>query len=177
MNRWFDLPIKASLRSPKLPLFKIDKSLSRFTRTTAIATSMIIVLSIAACGSGIVPDVSWPTDTPSPTWTPRPTNTPRPTPTPAPVVIFNKLKIIQDGGSFNLGPLDAGTYLLEMTATGFGAAVQWMGGNCKEVSREIPNHRETCTLHQTGQLKVYNPSALGMGPSTSVTIKVTQLPY
>jgi hypothetical protein len=107
---------------------------------------------------------------------PEPTPTPRPTPTPAPVVVYNELQILRDGQSFNLGPIDAGKYRLELTATGNGVDVLWPASNCAGSAQETRSHTEVCTLKQSGQLAITNPSFLGTGPSSSVTIKLTYLP-
>ena len=103
------------------------------------------------------------------------TPTPRPTPTPAPVVVYDKLKIIDDGASINIGPIDAGTYRLELTATGNGVEVLWPGSDCSGQPIETQSHTEICTLKRSGQISISNPSFLGTGPSSSVTIKVTYL--
>ena len=68
------------------------------------------------------------------------------TPTPAPVVVYDKLKIIDDGASINIGPIDSGTYRLELTATGNGVEVLWPGSDCPGQTRETQSHTEICTL-------------------------------
>jgi len=105
-----------------------------------------------------------------------PTPMPTPTPTPAPVVIYDKLIIIKDGGSTVFGPIDAGKYRLELTATGNGVEVLWPGSDCSGQPIETQSHTEICTLKRSGQISISNPSFLGTGPSSSVTIKVTYLP-
>ena len=90
------------------------------------------------------------------------------------VVVYDKLKILEDGQSLSIGPLDAATYRLELTASGDGAAVEWIGGNCRGTN-ETRGHTEECDLRQTGQVQVINPTTFGMGKSSSVTVKITKL--
>jgi hypothetical protein len=95
---------------------------------------------------------------------------------PAPVVIYDTLIIIKDGDSTVFGPIDAGKYRLELTATGNGVEVLWPGSDCSGQPIETQSHTEICTLKRSGQISISNPSFLGTGPSSSVTIKVTYLP-
>jgi hypothetical protein len=99
----------------------------------------------------------------------------KPTPTPAPQVIYDEYKTIPDGGRVSIA-LDAGTYRLELTATGNGVEVLWPGSDCLGQTRETQSYTEICTLEQSGQFSISNPSMLGTGPSSHVTIKVTYLP-
>ena len=89
-------------------------------------------------------------------------------------VVYEELDILKDGNSFSIGPLDAAIYRLELTASGDGAAVEWIGGNCRGTN-EARLHTEECDLRQTGQVRVSNPTTFGMGKSSSVTVKITKL--
>ena len=90
------------------------------------------------------------------------------------VVIYDELEILKDGEYIVFGPLDTGTYRLEMTASGDGASVEWIGGSCRGTN-EARQHTEECDLRQTGQVRVSNQTTFGMGKSSSVTVKITKL--
>ncbi len=96
-------------------------------------------------------------------------------PSPAPVVIYDDQVIIEENTTVAF-QLDAGTYRLELTATGDGVEVLWPGSDCSGQPRETQSHTEICTLKRSGQFSVSNPSTLGTGPPSSFTVKVTNLP-
>lgn len=89
------------------------------------------------------------------------------------VVVVDQIENLKDGYSHSW-KLDPGTYKAEMTATGDGATVEWIGSSCP-TSDATNSYSITCEMTQTGQLVVANPSAFGMGAGATVTVKVTKL--
>ena len=81
--------------------------------------------------------------------------------------------VIQDGESISF-LLTKGIYRLEMTATGDGASVEWIGGNCRGTGQTNASN-DICELTQSGQLVVANPSTSGFVSSSSVTVLVTDI--
>ncbi|PKB73451.1 MAG: hypothetical protein BZY75_01865 [SAR202 cluster bacterium Io17-Chloro-G7] len=81
--------------------------------------------------------------------------------------------VIDDGNSRTVA-LSKGIYGLEMTASGDGASVEWLGGNCPG-SGPAKTYKGVCELTQSGQLIVKNPSTFGLGSSSSVTILITEI--
>ncbi len=81
--------------------------------------------------------------------------------------------VIQDGKSISF-LLTEGTYRLEMTATGDGASVEWLGGNCRGTGQTNASN-DICELTQSGRLTVANPSTFGFVSSSSVTVLVTEI--
>ena len=81
--------------------------------------------------------------------------------------------VIQDGKSFSF-LLTEGTYRLEMTATGDGASVEWLGGNCRDTGQTNASN-DICELTQSGRLTVANPSTFGFVSSSSVTVLLTEI--
>jgi hypothetical protein len=96
-------------------------------------------------------------------------------PSPAQVVKYDE-HVISEEKSIHNFPLDAGTYRLELTATGDGVEVLWPGSDCSGQPRETQSHTEICTLKRPGQISVANPSMFGAGRPSSFTFKVTYLP-
>ena len=88
-------------------------------------------------------------------------------------VVVDEIESIE-GGAFVAWKLDPGTYKVELTASGDGAIVKWVGSSCP-ASEETKTYSVTCEMTQTGQLIVENPSASGMGATTTVTLKVTKV--
>lgn len=88
-------------------------------------------------------------------------------------VVVDELESVEDG-QFVAWKLDPGTYKVELTASGDGAIVKWVGSSCPG-SDETKNYSVTCEMTQTGQLIVENPAAAGMGATTTVTVKVTRV--
>jgi hypothetical protein len=88
-------------------------------------------------------------------------------------VVVDELVVLKDGCSRTF-KLEPGSYRLELTASDDGASVEWIGGSCPPTG-EMKSLTSLCRLNSTGQLIVKNPSALGLGASTSCTIKVTKL--
>jgi len=94
---------------------------------------------------------------------------------PRDVVIVDDLKILKDGEEWSF-KLDAGTYKVELTASGDGASVSWVGSSCPGSGpRAVQTFSTICEMPGTGQLLVRNPSSFGMGQSVSITLKVTKL--
>lgn len=91
-----------------------------------------------------------------------------------PKIIINQIKPLKDG-EFASWKLDKGKYKLEMTASGDGAAVEWLGASCQSV-KESPIFKTDCTFTQTGQLIVKNPTRFGLGDDISVTVRLVRLP-
>ncbi len=92
----------------------------------------------------------------------------------APVVVLDTMETIPDGKAISY-PVKPGLYRVEMTATGDGASVQWVGANCLG-AKEQTVFDGTCELLRDGQLVIGNPTTFGLGADTSVTIKLTRLP-
>ncbi len=88
-------------------------------------------------------------------------------------VVMDQLLVLKDGES-NIFKLSPGSYRLELTASNDGASVEWIGGECQPIpqTKSMTSH---CRLSKTGQLIISNPTALGLGASTSCTVKVTKL--
>lgn len=89
-------------------------------------------------------------------------------------LILDELKVLDVGEGTAL-KLNPGMYRLEMTASGGGVTVQWVGAECLGSSQLTTSLSTVCELAGTGQLVVKNPSFLGLGAATSVTLKVTRL--
>ena len=87
------------------------------------------------------------------------------------IAVYDESQTLKDGELLSL-KLPEGVYRLEMTATGDGATVQWLGGNCPGVRRQTNTHEETCELTQAGQVVISNPSSLGLGASSVVTVVI-----
>jgi len=85
--------------------------------------------------------------------------------------VFDESETLKDG-EFMSVKLPQGVYRLEMTATGDGATVEWLGGKCLGADRQTNTHEETCELTQAGQVVIANPSSLGLGASSVVTVVI-----
>ena len=96
-------------------------------------------------------------------------------PKPKDKVVCDTLVVLADGAS-HIFKLDPGTYKLDITASGDGASVEWIGAACPG-STETSSLSTVCNLAQTGQLIVENPTVLGTGMSVSVTIKLVRLAH
>lgn len=91
-----------------------------------------------------------------------------------PKVVIDWHGILGEGYSRSWS-LDSGTYRLEMTSTPNGASVEWLpSSGCQNV-HEAKEYYWDCRLTMNGQLKITNPTTLGLGPSESVTVRVTKL--
>lgn len=88
-------------------------------------------------------------------------------------MVIDELESLKDG-QFVAWKLDPGTYKVEMTASEDGTAVKWEGAPCPP-SGQTKHLSTICELKQTGQIVVENPTALGLGSGTTVTVKVTRL--
>lgn len=88
-------------------------------------------------------------------------------------VVADQLVVLQDGES-RIWKLDPGSYKVEMTASDDGALVRWVGSSCG-ASRQVSELMTVCRLEKTGQVIVENPTGLGLGASSSVTVKITKL--
>ena len=64
------------------------------------------------------------------------------------VVVIDKHETIQDGYAVSW-KLDPGTYKVEMTASGDGAVVKWLGSPCP-ASDVTQNYSTICEMTQTG---------------------------
>jgi len=85
--------------------------------------------------------------------------------------VVNWLGVLGEGQSITWS-LNSGTYRLELTSTPNGAGVTWTPGTGCQNFSEVTAYAFSCTLPINGQLKVNNPTTLGLGPSESVTVKV-----
>lgn len=93
--------------------------------------------------------------------------------TPKDVVVIDWANWLKDGESV-FWKLDQGKYKLDLTASGDGVDVEWVGAGCPG-AKETRNYSVICQLNQTSQLIVKNPTAFGLGASSSVTVKVVKL--
>ena len=80
---------------------------------------------------------------------------------------------MKDGESTSWG-LPEGIYRLEMTATGDGASVEWLGGSCQG-SQQSSTYNNICELTQAGQVVVGNPTSFGFGSSSNITVLITEV--
>ena len=87
-------------------------------------------------------------------------------------VVVDEMQAVEDG-HFLAWKLDPGMYKVEMTASGDGAVVKWVGSSCPG-GEEATTYSVTCEMTQTGQLIVENPARSG-GGATTVTMKVTKV--
>jgi len=88
--------------------------------------------------------------------------------------IYDEARSLGEGEFISIH-LPKGTYRLEMTSTGEGATVRWLGGSCAGRPRETNAHTETCTLDQAGQLLITNPITFGMGSSAGLKVVIYEL--
>ncbi|MCX5800886.1 MAG: hypothetical protein NTX17_05805 [Candidatus Eisenbacteria bacterium] len=92
---------------------------------------------------------------------------------PTDVIIADELVVLKDGESRTF-KLDPGSYKLEVTATGDGVSVEWLGSACPS-SGQISSLVMACRVIQTGQVVVKNPTGFGMGALSNATIKLIKL--
>ena len=52
--------------------------------------------------------------------------------------------------------------------------VNWVGPNCRETAA-TQSYTTTCKFTGLGQLLITNPTTLGLGESSNVSIKITQI--
>lgn len=95
---------------------------------------------------------------------------------PASTMQVNTIISLASGGQYSWR-LEPGRYHLEMTASGNGVAVHWVGAVCQEV-KESPVFSGDCVMPKTGQLVIEKPSflGLGIGKGAAVTVKLSHLP-
>jgi hypothetical protein len=70
--------------------------------------------------------------------------------------------------------LEPGRYRIEMTADKDGASITWVGTDCATTG-ERTSYSGLCEFPVIGQVVIENPTFLGLGAGTSVTIKITKL--
>ncbi|MCF6178616.1 MAG: hypothetical protein L3J63_04395 [Geopsychrobacter sp.] len=87
--------------------------------------------------------------------------------------VVNWLGVLNEGESMTWS-LTSGTYRLEMTSTPNGGAVTWTPSTGCQNFSEVTAYAYECTLPINGQLKITNPTTFGLGPSETVTAKVTK---
>ena len=80
---------------------------------------------------------------------------------------------LQDG-AFRIWQLEGGVYELQMTSSGDGASVEWIGPSCAGTS-QTNSYSATCEFTGPGQLKLQNPTGLGLGSTSSITVEITKL--
>ena len=90
------------------------------------------------------------------------------------LTVYDESQTLNDGDLLSL-ELAQGIYRLEMTATGDGATVDWLGGMCPGVGRQVNTHKEICELTQAGQVVITNPSSLGLGAPSMVTVVIYKI--
>lgn len=88
-------------------------------------------------------------------------------------VVVDKAMWLNDGQAI-FWSMEPGRYKLEMTASADGASVEWIGASCPGTG-EVKQFSTICDMQQTGQVIIKNPTVLGLGANTSVTIKITHL--
>ena len=88
-------------------------------------------------------------------------------------VLINQSEWLKDGEAISY-KLETGTYEIEMTASGDGAGVEWVGVSCPGVS-ETKSFSIICAVPAMAQIVIKNPTVLGLGDPSSVFIRVTQL--
>lgn len=71
--------------------------------------------------------------------------------------------------------LDPGKYRLEMTSSPYGASVDWLPSTGCLNAGEVKAYGSECTISIRGQVKVANPTTFGLGPSETVTVRVSKL--
>lgn len=77
-------------------------------------------------------------------------------------------------GTYITYALPAGQYEAQISSSNNGVVIEWIGAsNCTKTS-ELKIYSNACTLNQTGQLKITNPTILFSGGDEVVTIKVTK---
>lgn len=89
-------------------------------------------------------------------------------------VIINTVQTLNDGQGMSWKLAD-GRYRLEMTASD-GCTVEWLGGSCP-ATQPMRQLTTQCELTSPGQLIIKNPTTFGLGPQSSVTVKVTRLAF
>ena len=89
-------------------------------------------------------------------------------------VVINEQFPLKDGAGKVL-KLEPGTYRVEITATGDGASIEWAGAACTQ-AKKTKVYNTTCTVTQTSQMTIMNPTLLGLGSDVMATVKVTRLP-
>ena len=95
-------------------------------------------------------------------------------PTLTETVVVNEQSSIKDGAG-KVWRLEPGTYRVEITATGDGVSVEWAGAACTK-AKKTTVYNTTCTVTQTSQMTITNPTILGLGSDIITTVKVTRLP-
>jgi len=88
-------------------------------------------------------------------------------------VIIDELITLDDGQS-RIFKLDPGRYKLDITASNDGVSVEWLGSSCPK-SDQKKEYSLICEMPKDGQLIISNPTVLGLGRSSTVTIKLTKL--
>lgn len=81
---------------------------------------------------------------------------------------------LKDGDKWEY-PLKAGTYEVQLAATGDGASLEWLGCNCPGTG-PVKQWKGRCRLEGAGKLVVRNPSVLHLGSDTQIALKVTKVP-
>ena len=92
---------------------------------------------------------------------------------PKDAVVADEFWTLKDGESHSL-KLEPGMYRIEMTASGDGAQVEWVGADCAK-STEVKTYSSVCELTRTGQVVISNPTSFGMGQAATVTVKITKM--
>ena len=87
-------------------------------------------------------------------------------------VVVEDSRWLKDG-EMVFWPLSAGTYKVQLTASGDGASIEWVGSSCPKIS-ETNNISTICELAQSGQVIVSNPTTFGLGNPISVSVKITK---
>mgnify|MGYP003604830841 CR=1 FL=1 len=88
-------------------------------------------------------------------------------------VVANETKTIADGYYLTYA-LPAGKYEAQISSSNNGVVVEWIGSSNCGKSGEVKTYDYACTLTQTGQLKITNPTTFFLGGDEVVTVKVTQ---
>jgi hypothetical protein len=87
--------------------------------------------------------------------------------------ITNEAQTIPEG-SYVRYVLQTGTYNAQISSSNHGVIMEWIGGSNCATSSEVKSYDFTCTMTQQGQLKISNPTLLGLGGDELVTIKIVK---
>lgn len=88
-------------------------------------------------------------------------------------IIADQAQWLGDGAAIAY-KLEPGIYKLEMTASSDGAAVEWVGTSCPGTN-ETKSFSVICEIPSLGQVIVKNPTLLGLGATSSVSVRITRL--
>ena len=77
---------------------------------------------------------------------------------------------LRDGESAVMS-VGGGSFSVRFTATGDGASLKWVGSQCTGC-KETTRCESSCVLPGSGQIQITNPTTLGLGDATVVSIEI-----